>query len=139
MERRNFIKSVAIAGTAGVTLSACANSETHGTRGDLDSGVILHSVYFWLKPELTTEERADFLNFFKALNTIPNVKLLTYGAPAPTNPRPVVENSFDFNLIVTFDKMENLNVYETHPTHLKAIEDYSKYWTKVLVHDTQIA
>ncbi|MHC8950050.1 Dabb family protein [Sphingobacterium hungaricum] len=129
---------MAVVGAAGATLTACASPEDDG-KEDLKSGVILHSVYFWLKTDLTEDERADFLNFFKALNSIPNVRFLTYGAPAPTNPRPVVENSFDYNLIVTFDKMENLNVYETHPTHLKAIEDYSKYWTKVMVHDTLIA
>ncbi len=140
MERRNFLKSVTAAGVAGTLLTSCTpveNKET-ASSGTFTNGTILHSVHFWLKAEITAEEEQDFLNFFEELRKVPGVQTLQYGKPAPTNPRPVVDNSFQYNLLVTFQNMDDINTYETHPTHIAAAEQYSKYWTKVQVRDTLI-
>lgn len=140
MERRNFLKSVTAAGVTGTLLASCTpvdNKETDNS-GVFATGTILHSVHFWLKDGITTEEEQDFLNFFEELRKVPGVQTLQYGKPAPTNPRPVVDNSFQYNLLVTFQHMDDINTYETHPTHTAAAEQYSKYWTKVQVRDTLI-
>ena len=139
MERRNFLKSVTVAGFAGVALTSCANETTTSNVGTLRSGAIFHVVYFWLKDGITAAEEQDFLNFFEELRKIPVVETLHYGKPAPTHPRPVVDNSFQYNLLVSFQDMEAINTYETHPIHLEAIEQYKQYWTKVEVRDTVIA
>lgn len=119
--------------------SAKETAESASTPSSLDKGVILHAVYFWLKEGITEEEEKDFLNFFGMLQKIPNVRYLSYGRPAPTNPREVVDNSFSYHLIVLFDTMDDINVYETHPDHIKGIELYSHYWTQVEVKDSVIA
>ena len=140
MERRNFLKSVTAAGLTGTLLTSCTpveNKET-ASSGTFTNGTILHSVHFWLKAEITAEEEQDFLNFFEELRKVPGVQTLQYGKPAPTNPRPVVDNSFQYNLLVTFQHMDDINTYETHPAHIAAAEQYSKYWTKVQVRDTLI-
>jgi len=131
---------MAIAGATTTTLASCASTpeKKEDNKSDLASGIILHAVYFWLKPGLSDADKADFLNFFEVLKTIPDCRYVTYGTPAPSNPRPVVENSFDYNLIVTVDSMDQLNIYEDHPIHQNAIAEYSKYWDKVMVHDTII-
>lgn len=136
MERRNFLKAAAITGVAGISLSACA--ETQKGQGEPlgSGGYILHSVYFWLKPGLTEDEERDFLNFFEALRKVPGIRSLTFGKPAPTNPRPVVDNSFSYHLVITFNSMDDINVYEKHPQHTSAAEKYSKYWDRVEVRDT---
>lgn len=141
MERRNFLKSAAIVGLAATAHSAYAQTDTSTQLTEaslLPKGTILHSVYFWLKEGLTATELTDFPQFFEALRAIPEIHSLSYGKPAATNPRPVVDQSWSYNLIVTFSSIEDINVYETHPTHLKAIEKFSKYWTKVEVKDTQL-
>ena len=97
---------------------------------------IAHYVLFWLREDLTEQEVQDFAQFFEDLKPIPGIKSLHYGRPADTHPRDVVDNSFTYNLVVYFDTMEDLEVYENHKIHLDAIAKYSPNWTKVVVHDS---
>lgn len=138
MLRRNFLKSAAIASMAGTSLVACANSTSTRNAMSFQKGTIIHSVYFWLKEDLTETEKQDFLNFFKELSKVPGIKELHYATPASTTPRDVVDNSFSYHLIVTFDTIDDINIYENHPDHLAASGTYSKYWDKVLVMDSII-
>jgi len=140
MKRRSFIKGSAIITTASAILASTtaeafsqAKSENAQT-----AGTIIHSVYFWFKKGITISEEKEFLRFFQALKDIPITKTLTYGKPAPTTTRDVTDNTFDYNLIITFEKLEDINAYETHPEHLKAAQQYSRYWERVQVRDTII-
>ena len=132
MRRRNFLKSATAAAVVGVILPTSNASASQDSKKE----VIAHYVLFWLREDITEQEKADFTNFFEELRKVPNIKSLHYGGPANTTQRDVVDNSFTYNLLVYFDKMEHLDVYETHPIQLDAIEKYSKYWTKVAVHDS---
>lgn len=144
MERRQFIKqagaTVALAGSAGTLVQSCTAPQSGETEaGKIDNvnqELIAHYVLFWLNDGLSEEEIADFAGFFEDLKAIPGIKSLHYGRAAQTNPRDVVDNSFTYNLLVYFDSMKEINVYETHPIHLRAIEKYSKYWNNVVVHDS---
>lgn len=97
---------------------------------------ITHYVLFWLKKDLSEQEIKAFAAFFDLLKTIPVVKSLQYGRAANTNQREVVDNSFTYNLIVTFKDLNDIAIYETHPIHLQAIEKYSQNWERVVVHDS---
>jgi len=151
MERRHFIKkagaAVALAGVGASVIVACApptsnqennqtnaNEETNNTMENKE--VIAHYVLFWLNEGLSEQEIKDFAGFFEELKAIPTIKSLHYGRAASTHDRDVVDNSFTYNLLVYFDSMEDINTYETHPIHLAAIEKYSKFWNKVVVHDS---
>ncbi|QBQ40599.1 Dabb family protein [Sphingobacterium psychroaquaticum] len=139
MQRNQFIKSLALASLAAPLASACTSqNETskHESEGLHPAGTIVHAVYFWLKEDLTDDDKKDFLNFFEALRKVPGIRSFQYGKPASTTPRPVVDNSFSYNLVVTFKSMDDINTYEKHPDHLAAADKYSKYWSKVLVMDT---
>ncbi|GHE23103.1 Dabb family protein [Sphingobacterium griseoflavum] len=138
MERRNFLKSVAVAGTSATVLSACATGANDAAGQELTAGCIVHSVYFWLKEGLAKEEEQDFLNFFEALKKVPGIHSFHVGKPAATTAREVVDNSFQYSLIVTFKNLQDINTYEKHPDHLAASEKYSKYWTKVAVRDMEL-
>ena len=155
MERRHFIKkagaAVAVAGVGSSLLVACAsptanegnsqNDNQENTNNETseimeNKEVITHYVLFWLNEGLSEQEITDFAGFFEELKTIPTIKTLEYGRAAQTNARDVVDNSFTYNLLVRFDTMDDINTYETHPIHLAAIEKYSKFWNKVVVHDS---
>lgn len=139
MKRKHFITSMLVGAGSSTLLGACSpgltENENAASSDEFQSGLIVHSVYFWLKEGITPEEEKDFLNFFEALRKVPGVKSLYTGKPAPTTPRDVVDNSFSYFLLVTFDDLEQINLYENHPDHLAAGEIYSKYWTKVQVRD----
>ena len=62
--------------------------------------MLYHCVYFWLKPELTAEQRADFRRGVETLKAIKSAAQVIVGAPAATTRRPVVDSSYDVALIV---------------------------------------
>lgn len=140
MKRRLFV-SAGIAGLTTSLMASCTTNTTESTEIKVESlskGNIIHQVYFWLKEGITEEEEMDFLEFFRLLKTIPGIKSIYVGKPAPTNPRPVVDNSFSYSITVSYEGMDEINVYEVHPIHLDAIEKYKKYWVKVEVKDSEV-
>ena len=94
----------------------------------------IHNVFFWLKEEVTEAEKASFLTALKALGEINTVRALYTGTPAGT-PRNVVDNSYDFSLIVHLDDTEGHDAYQVDPIHDVFVEGQSHLWTKVQVYD----
>lgn len=98
-----------------------------------------HYVLFWLKPDLTEIQISNFKEFFEPLKSIKSVKRLTYGLAAPTEKRAVTDNSFSYSLTVVFSSMQDHEAYQNDQIHLEAIAKFSKYWHRVVVHDTLIS
>jgi len=121
-----------------VLITAPTWANTVQSDEEIQPSTIVHVVNFWLKKDLSEKDKKNFIGFFEELRKIEVIKTLNYGIPAKTNPRPVVDNSFDYTLIVTFKDLKDITIYETHPIHLKAIEKYQHLWTKVMVKDTSI-
>jgi len=132
MKRRNFVKHA----TLGASLILFSKTSTADVPQPTEE--ITHYVLFWLKKELTESQIKEFSAFFEMLKTIPVVKSLSYGRPANTSKRDVVDNSFTYNLIATFKNLKDISIYETHPIHLEAIKKYSHLWEKVVVHDSTV-
>ncbi|MDR3009734.1 MAG: Dabb family protein [Sphingobacterium sp.] len=132
MKRRNFLLAPMVLITAPTWANTVQSDE------EIQPSTIVHVVNFWLKKDLSEKDKKNFIGFFEELRKIEVIKTLNYGIPAKTNPRPVVDNSFDYTLIVTFKDLKDITIYETHPIHLKAIEKYQHLWTKVMVKDTSI-
>jgi hypothetical protein len=63
-----------------------------------------HHVCFWLKSEFQTpEERSTFERALVGLFEIPLVAGGRWAVPAAVPPRPVIDNSWDYALSVSFD------------------------------------
>lgn len=99
---------------------------------------LIHNVFFWLREDLTEEERAAFLEGVKSLGTVNTVRAIYIGPPAPTEERGVVDNSFSYALLVHFDDLEGQNAYQIDPIHLRFVEDHQDKWTKVTVYDNTL-
>jgi hypothetical protein len=95
--------------------------------------MLVHSVYFWLKPDLTEEQRALFWESVHSLKTIESVRQCYIGAPASTD-RPVIDRSYSCALIVVFDDDEGHDIYQEHPVHDK-FRERSNLWSKILIYD----
>jgi hypothetical protein len=67
---------------------------------------------------------------------VETIKMSHVGIPAATEERGVVENSYTYSFMVMFDNLEDQNIYQKHPIHLKFIEDNSDLWNKVVVYDS---
>ncbi len=99
-------------------------------------GNFVHSVYFWLNNPDSDSDRQEFL---QALTTfIASSKYISsyHIAPAAGTPRDVVDNSYTYNLVCTFETKELQDLYQNEDVHLKFIEDASHLWERVQVYDS---
>jgi hypothetical protein len=103
-----------------------------------DKPGLIHSVFFWLKEDLSEADEAAFIAGVESLKTIRSIKSCYIGPPAPTEERGVVDNSYSYALIVHFEDVTGQDAYQVDPIHLKFVEDHQDKWTKVVVYDNLI-
>lgn len=100
---------------------------------------MIHLVHFWLKEEYQTPEvREKFEAALTALCEVPLAMQSSWGVPAVVAERPVVDLSWDYNLVTEFESTEKHDEYQVVPAHVKFLEDNKQYWEKVLVMDSDI-
>jgi len=97
--------------------------------------MIIHSVFFWLKPELTDAQRAGFVAAAESLRAIKSVDSLFIGRPAAIVPRPVVDGSYTFGLSITFKDLVAHDAYQIDPAHKAFVADNKPLWDKVQIYD----
>lgn len=97
--------------------------------------MFIHNVYFWLKPELSDEDKAKFRDGARSLMTIESVRHGFLGTPASTD-RPVIDRSYSASLTVIFDDLAGHDFYQDHPVHDKFRIECADCWTKVLIYDS---
>ena len=95
----------------------------------------VHHVYFWLKKPVTPEIRLKFENGLKKLVTIETIVAKHLGTPASTD-RGVIDSTYSYSLLLTFKSKEDQDIYQTHPTHLKFIDECEDLWERVVVYDS---
>lgn len=97
--------------------------------------MLVHVVFFWLKPGLTREQEAAFTAGVNSLLTVPGLLHGHVGPPAATEARPVIDRSYSYGLLTAFKDVAAHDAYQVDPVHLKFIETCKQYWTKVQVYD----
>jgi len=95
----------------------------------------IHSVYFWLKDDLTPEQIQTFEQGLENLTTIENVKQGFIGVPAQTD-RPIIDRTYDNSLILVFENKEQHDIYQDHPVHEEFRQTCGNFWLKVSIYDT---
>lgn len=85
---------------------------------------INHVVLIWLKPEYQTQASIEELkNKTLELKNIPGIKNLKVGTAIPSS-RPIVDDSFDLGVLMTFTSEQSMQNYLTTPEHVKFVSDY---------------
>ena len=106
------------------------------TQDNFDSN-FAHVVYFWFKNPDNEQDRATFeASLNKFLNSSKYAKTNFIGKP-PKAVREVVDDSFTYNLIVTFESAEAQESYQAEEPHLVFIEECRHLWEKVVVYDAK--
>jgi len=95
-----------------------------------------HSVYFWLREDLSELDILRFKQGLSSLSSIEGVKRGFVGVPAPTY-RPVIDRSYSYALILTFENQEAHDRYQQHDVHERFRQDCSSLWSKVLIFDCE--
>jgi hypothetical protein len=129
--RRNFVLKVAagMAATSLMSIPGQANANEPPMKN-----VFVHHVFFWLKDPKDAEARKQFEKGLQGLITVPQIQSYHIGTPVES-PREVVDDSFTYSYMAFFQSKEDQNSYQTHPIHLKFVEDCQHLWKKVIVYD----
>jgi hypothetical protein len=132
IKRRSFIgtSAMGIAG-AGLLASSSFNQEENDVLGTK----FIHQVYFWLKEPGSQEGRKRFEEGLKALVNVETIQNYHLGVPAGTS-RDVIDATYTYSLLTVFKNREDQDIYQTHPIHLKFIEDCNDLWERVVVYDS---
>jgi hypothetical protein len=96
--------------------------------------MLTHCVFFWLKPDISAQERASFEQGLASLTAIAGVFHASFGVPAPTD-RPVVERTYSYGLTVKFESLAEHDAYQVDPIHQSFLDQCSRLWTRVQVYD----
>ncbi len=96
--------------------------------------MLVHSVFFWLKP---TSDRPAFRREVEKLAGIPGLLACHVGVPAPTPHRPVIDASYDLALTVILRDLAAHDAYQEHPLHLAFLAACKERWTRVQVYDAE--
>jgi hypothetical protein len=138
--RRKFIRNLGgMAALLALSSTSRANKpdgarSIPGNGKELEGG-FFHMVFFWLIND-TPEVKSNFLRELKDfVGKVEEIKKVHIGPPANTN-REVIDNTWSYNLVVTFDSKKEHDIYQDHPAHKKFIENASSLWEKVLVYDS---
>lgn len=96
-----------------------------------------HVVYFWFKNPDSQADRGTFeASLTKFLNSSRYAKTKFIGKP-PKAIRDVVDDSFTYSLILSFESAEDQAAYQDEPSHKVFIEECQDLWEKVIVYDSE--
>ncbi len=99
--------------------------------------MLVHTVYFYLRPDLSPDQRALFQREVARLGEIPEVQAFYLGTPAAVPARPVVDLSFSYSITCVFTDVAQHDAYQAHPVHLEFIARCKDLWARVQVYDAQ--
>jgi len=97
--------------------------------------MLVHSVYFWFKPDADPAVVAAFAAGLARLTTIPEVVTAYFGRPEATPKRAVVDDSYAWALVEVFTDLAAHDRYQEHPIHQEFLRDFSGSWQRVQVYD----
>jgi hypothetical protein len=97
--------------------------------------MFVHTVYFWLKNDLSAAQTAAFLEGVTALTTIESVAHAWLGLPAPTD-RPVIDRTYSHSLVVVFRDQDGHDRYQEDPIHDRFRDECGTFWSRVQIYDS---
>jgi len=99
---------------------------------------MIHTVYFWLKDDLSAEQRSLFESELLRLPQISYLASGFVGTPAKTEERPVTDHSFDYSLILEFKTMADHDYYQGPcPDHQRFVKTCKPFFAEVIVYDSE--
>jgi Stress responsive A/B Barrel Domain len=100
--------------------------------------MFVHTVFFWLKPDVTPAQRQIYLAGLKSLIGIKTVRFGHIGTPADTD-RPIIERGYSYALVVAFDDAAGHDYYQVVDVHDRFRKECGNFWHKVIIYDSVTA
>ncbi|AWW00971.1 Dabb family protein [Arcticibacterium luteifluviistationis] len=95
----------------------------------------IHHVYFYLNNPDSAEDRAELVEGLNKLAKVETIQKHYIGFPAATD-REVIVKDYSISWMCLFKNMEEEEMYQVDPIHLKFVEDYSHLWSTVKIYDS---
>ena len=99
--------------------------------------MLVHTVLFWLKNDLTPAQKNLFHEKLQDLKKIESCHAVYIGKPATTEKRPVIDCSYSAALTVLFKSVVEHDQYQVHPLHDAFLKNCKKLWEKVQIYDAE--
>ncbi len=100
---------------------------------------VVHVVLVWLKEPGNLEHRQQIIDASREFETIPGVIDVRVGEVV-TSDRPIVDDSFDVGLYLTFSSVEAMNTYLADDRHQQALREvFRPLSERYIVYDFQDA
>jgi hypothetical protein len=96
--------------------------------------MFIHSVYFWLRDDLDSQQTQTFWERVNALTTIESVRHGYVGVPASTD-RPIIDRTYSCALVVAFDDEAGHDAYQVDPIHDRFRDECASFWHKIVIYD----
>lgn len=117
-----------------VMVSMVGKAQENGIGQDFDPKYV-HTVFFWMKDPANEVANKKFeVSLRKFLDSSKYAKTQFIGRP-PKATRDVVDDSFTYSLILSFESAEAQENYQKEAAHLVFIEESQDLWDKVIVYD----
>lgn len=97
--------------------------------------MLVHTVFFYLKDEVSESRAAAFAEDVNTLGAIETVKHIWVGTPAATADRPVIDKGYAVGLTTVFESLADHDVYQDHELHHAFIARNKDIWAKVQIYD----
>lgn len=101
------------------------------------AGTVQHIVAFWLKEPGNAQQRQALIDATYDLGRLPGVVAVSAGTAVPSD-RPVVDDTFDVALVMTFRDRAALDAYQVNPEHKAMTQRLFPLVQKVVVYDYQV-
>lgn len=110
------------------------SAQEYGDRQEFDDNYV-HTVFFWMKDPTNDISNKKFeISLRKFLDRSKYAKTLFIGRP-PKASREVVDDSFTYSLVLSFESAGAQEHYQKEEAHLVFIEESQDLWEKVIVYD----
>ena len=98
--------------------------------------MFIHSAIFWLRKDLTPDERAIFDAEVHRLAQITYLERGYVGTPAQTERRSVADHSFDYATCFHFKSLADHDYYQTKcQDHARFVSACKSFWERVVIYD----
>ena len=129
-KRRTFLKKL-----GGLVAVLAIPASLKAKKPETMEGNFLHMVFFWLKNDEEKTKKAFLTELRKFIDQVDMIRSQHIGTPADTD-REVIDNTYSFSLILSFDSKKEHDEYQEHQLHKDFIANASSLWEKVLVYDS---
>jgi hypothetical protein len=129
-KRRTFLKRL-----GGLAAVFALPASLKAAKPETMEGNFLHVVFFWLKQEDEKTKKAFLTELRNFIDNVDMIKSQHIGTPADTD-RPVIDSTYTFSLILSFDSKKEHDEYQEHQLHKDFIANASSLWEKVQVYDS---